>query len=72
VKYKLNAVRIYVTDWERWLEFYSKLLDMPIAFASLEMGGAEFDTGEAHLALPGLRQGCFDRSVEDISSAGGM
>ena len=51
MNYRLNAVRIYVTDWERALEFYSKTLGMPVAFAGPEMGWAELDTGEAHLAL---------------------
>lgn len=49
--YKLNVVRVYVTDWERALEFYSTTLGMPVAFAGPEMGWAELDTGEAHLAL---------------------
>ena len=49
--YKLSAVRIYVTDWEKSLEFYSDVLEMPVVFAGAEMGWAELDTGEAHLAL---------------------
>lgn len=49
--YKLYAVRIFVTDWERSLAFYSETLEMPILFAAPEMGWAELDTGEAHLAI---------------------
>jgi lactoylglutathione lyase len=49
--YKLYAIRVFVTDWERALEFYSKTLEMPVVFAGSEMGWAELDTGEAHLAL---------------------
>lgn len=49
--YKLSAVRIYVIDWEKSVEFYSTVLEMPVVFASAETGWAELDTGEAHLAL---------------------
>lgn len=49
--YKLYAIRIFVSDWERALAFYSETLGMPVAFAGPEMGWAELDTGEAHLAL---------------------
>ena len=51
MNYKLYAVRIYVTDWDRALDFYSNTLGMPVAFAGADMGWAELDTGEAHLAL---------------------
>jgi len=51
MKYKLYAVRVFVSDWERSLDFYSNTLGMPVAFASAEMGWAELDTGGAHLAL---------------------
>ena len=49
--YKIHGVRVFVTDWEKALEFYSETLDMPIAFAASEAGWAELDTGAAHLAL---------------------
>jgi catechol 2,3-dioxygenase-like lactoylglutathione lyase family enzyme len=51
VEYKLNAVRVFVTDWERSLAFHSETLGMPIAYSGAEMGWAELDTGAAHLAL---------------------
>ena len=51
MNYTLNAVRVFVTDWERSLEFYSKTLGMPVSLATPEIGWAELDTGEAHLAL---------------------
>ena len=51
MEYTLNAVRVYVTDWERSVEFYSKTLGMPVLFEGAEMGWAELDTGPAHLAL---------------------
>jgi len=51
MNYKLKAVRIYVTDWDRALDFYSNTLGMPVVFAGSETGWAEFDTGEAHLAI---------------------
>ena len=49
--YTLYGVRVFVTDWERSLAFYSETLGMPVAFAGPETGWAELDTGNAHLAL---------------------
>lgn len=49
--YRLDVVRIFVTDWERSLAFYSETLRMPIAFARADAGWAELDTGAARLAL---------------------
>jgi len=57
VKYQLYAIRVFVTDWERSLEFYSNTLEMPVSFAGAEMGWAELDTGEAHLALERVAPG---------------
>ena len=49
--YRLYAVRIFVSDFSRALEFYSKTLEMPIAFADQAMGWAELGVEGAHLAL---------------------
>ena len=49
--YKLYGVRVFVRDWEKSLAFYSETLEMPVSFAGAEMGWAELDTGESHLAL---------------------
>jgi lactoylglutathione lyase len=54
-RYRLYAVRIFVSDWARALEFYSKTLEMPIAFADEAMGWAELGTDGAHLALERAR-----------------
>jgi predicted enzyme related to lactoylglutathione lyase len=51
MEYKLSAVRIFVTDWERAIRFYSETLEMAVAFRSDEMGWAQMATGEAQLAL---------------------
>ena len=48
---KLYAVRIFVRDWERALRFYTETLGLDTTFRSDELGWAELDTGEAHLAL---------------------
>jgi len=53
--YHLAAVRVFVSDWLRALEFYSETLEMPVAYASDEYGWAELDTGEAHLAIERVR-----------------
>ena len=51
MNYKLYAVHVYMTDWERSLEFDSKTLGVPIVFAGPDTGWAELDAGEAHRAL---------------------
>ena len=48
--YKLSAVRIFVTDWERAISFYSKTLEMAVAHRSDEWGWAQMATGEGQLA----------------------
>ena len=49
--FELSSIRVFVTDWERALAFYSETLGMPVSFAGAERGWAELDTGAAHLAL---------------------
>jgi len=51
VEYKLFAVRVFVTDWDRAIRFYSETLGMPVAFRSDEIGWAQMATGEGQLAL---------------------
>jgi lactoylglutathione lyase len=55
--YRVYAVRIFVSDWTRALEFYAKTLEMPIAFADERMGWAELGTEGAHLALERVAPG---------------
>lgn len=49
--YELCAVRVFVSDWERAIRFYTETLEMPAAFRSDEMGWAQLATGRARLAL---------------------
>ncbi|HEY6598077.1 MAG TPA: VOC family protein [Pseudomonadales bacterium] len=49
MNYTLSVVRVFVTDWERAVHFYTQTLEMKPAF--IGDGWAEFDTGQAHLAL---------------------
>ena len=53
--YRLYAVRIFVSDWNRALEFYAKTLEMPVAFADEAMGWAELGIEGGHLALERVR-----------------
>jgi len=50
-KYRLNIVRVFVTDWERALRFYTETLEIPTTFRSDDMGWAQLDTGQGQLAL---------------------
>lgn len=49
--YELRVVRVFVSDWDRALTFYTETLGMKAVFADADMGWAELDTGSAHLAL---------------------
>jgi catechol 2,3-dioxygenase-like lactoylglutathione lyase family enzyme len=49
--YALSVVRIFVTDWERAIRFYTETLGMPATSRSDEFGWAELGSGEAKLAL---------------------
>ena len=51
MEYKLSVVRVFVTDWERALRFYTQTLGMPALFQSDELGWAQLATGEAQLAI---------------------
>jgi catechol 2,3-dioxygenase-like lactoylglutathione lyase family enzyme len=51
MRYKLSVVRIFVTDWERALRFYTETLEIPLAFKNDAMGWAQLNTGEGQLAL---------------------
>jgi len=55
--YKLYAVRIFVRDWKRALEFYSQKLGMPVGFANEDMGWAEITVGESRLGLERVAPG---------------
>lgn len=47
--YTLKYVRVFVTDWNRAVDFYTQTLQMIPTLVT--EGWAEFATGEAHLAL---------------------
>jgi catechol 2,3-dioxygenase-like lactoylglutathione lyase family enzyme len=47
--YTLAIVRIFVTDWPRAIDFYTRVLAMTPVFVG--DGWAELATGPAHLAL---------------------
>lgn len=49
--YRVYAVRVFVTDWERALAFYTDTLGMTVSYRSDDFGWAELDTGAARLAL---------------------
>lgn len=54
IDYRLLLIRIFVTDWDRALRFYSETLEMRIATRSDAYHWAELDTGAAHLAIERL------------------
>ncbi len=48
---KLFAVRVFVSDWDRAIRFYTETLGIAANFRSDEMGWAQLETGEGQLAL---------------------
>ncbi len=51
MEYKLVVVRVFVSDWERAIRFYTETLGMTLASRADEYGWAQLDTGEGQLAL---------------------
>jgi catechol 2,3-dioxygenase-like lactoylglutathione lyase family enzyme len=49
--YKLSVVRIFVTDWDRALNFYTETLEMALSFRDDAIGWAQLAAGGADLAL---------------------
>jgi catechol 2,3-dioxygenase-like lactoylglutathione lyase family enzyme len=49
--YKLFAVRVFVTDWDRAIRFYTETLGMRTTYRNDEIGWAQMATGEGQLAL---------------------
>ena len=49
--YKLYAVRIFTTDWNRSVAFYRDLVELETKFADESMGWAEFDLGGPSLGI---------------------
>ncbi len=49
--YKLFAVRVFVTDWNRVLRFYTETLGIPTTYRSDELGWAQLAIGDGQLAL---------------------
>lgn len=49
--YRLYAVRVFVSDWDRAVRFYTETLGIPTTFASDDLGWAQLATGEGQLAL---------------------
>jgi len=51
MEYELILVRVFVTDFERAVRFYTETLEMPLGFRSDEMGWAQLPLGGSQLAL---------------------
>jgi predicted enzyme related to lactoylglutathione lyase len=51
MEYKLFAVRIFVTDWDRAIRFYTEILGMHATYRNDKIGWAQMATGEGQLAL---------------------
>ncbi len=49
--YRLLAVRVFVTDWDRAVRFYTETLGMAATFRNDEIGWAQLATGEGQLSL---------------------
>lgn len=62
--YRLSVVRVFVSDWERAIRFYTETLGMPTLFRSDEIGFAQLATGEAQLALE--RNDASDPEARDL------
>jgi catechol 2,3-dioxygenase-like lactoylglutathione lyase family enzyme len=79
--YKLAYVRVFVSDFERAVRFYTETLGMKPGFRSDEMRWCQFETGEAKLAIegsdpdddpdeaePGTRFAAVSLQVDDVQA----
>ncbi len=57
MNYKLFSVRVWVTDWDRALRFYTETLGIPTTFREDDLGWAQLATGEGQLALERVQPG---------------
>jgi catechol 2,3-dioxygenase-like lactoylglutathione lyase family enzyme len=62
--YRLLLVRVFVRDLERAVDFYTRVLGMPLSFRSDEMGWAQLGTAGAELALE--RAAADDPETKDL------
>jgi uncharacterized glyoxalase superfamily protein PhnB len=51
MKARLYGTRVFTTDFDAAVRFYSETVGLPVLFGDTNMGWAEFDTGDAHLCL---------------------
>lgn len=51
MEFQLYAVRVFVTDWDRSLNFYTETLGIDTNVRNDELGWAQLATGECQLAL---------------------
>ena len=49
--YKLYAVRIFSTEWDKSIAFYRDQIELELKFADESMGWAEFDLGGPSLGI---------------------
>jgi len=57
MRYNLNLLRVFVTDWQRAVDFYTTLLEMPVSYRNDELGWLQLDTGACQLALERVDSG---------------
>jgi predicted enzyme related to lactoylglutathione lyase len=55
VKLTLRYLRVFALDWERLTDFYESAVGLPVRYKNSDMGWAEFDVGEASLAVERVR-----------------
>ena len=61
--FSLILIRMFVSDWDRTVRFYTEVLEIPLAERHDELGWAELDTGACRIALEKIGSDDADRAA---------
>ena len=51
MEFELYAVRVFVENWDRSIEFYENTLELECVFKDADMGWGQFKVGGSHLGI---------------------
>ena len=61
--FSLILIRVFASDWDRAVRFYTEVLEIPLAERQDELGWAELDTGACRIALEKMAPDDADRAA---------
>ena len=61
--YRIYAVRVFTTQWDKALSFYRDTLNWPLRYADEDLGWAQFNLGGCDIALERLEEDDVDAAT---------